>query len=175
MGHIAVRPESESDRQAIREMVTAAFESDTEANLVDNIRGSDRYVPELSLVAQVDGEIAGFIMISIIDLVDGQNVSAIHSVAPVAVTPRHQGRGVGSKLIESAIARAEALGIPLLVVEGSPSYYSRFAFEHALPLGVVFHLPDWAPNEAGQVRRLSHYDQNTRGRVRYPPAFDGIT
>ena len=61
---------------------------------------------------------------------------------------------------------------PLIVLEGSPGYYSRFGFEYAVPLGITIELPDWAPPEAAQVLRRSRYDAGMRGEVEYPPAFN---
>ena len=60
-----------------------------------------------------------------------------------------------------------------IVLQGSPTYYCRFGFEWSVPLGITMELPDWAPREAAQVRRLAAYDPTIRGEVVLPPAFDG--
>jgi hypothetical protein len=57
---------------------------------------------------------------------------------------------------------------PLIVLEGSPGYYSRFGIEYAVPFGITIELPDWAPPEAVQVLRLSRYDAGGARRSRVP-------
>lgn len=168
----AVRPERADDFDEIRRVVAAAFGSDVEAELVDLIRASEHYIPELSLVAELDGEIVGHVMISRAHLVDGSRRHVAHTMAPVAVAPDHQRRGVGSALIRRGIELADEMRLPLILLEGSPKYYPRFGFEHSVQFGIHFDLPEWAPAEAAQVRRLTAYDPDIRGRVEYPPAFD---
>jgi len=61
---IAIRPESAEDHDAIRQLVAAAFGPEGEAELVDRIRTSPEYVAEMALVAEVDGEVVGHVMVS---------------------------------------------------------------------------------------------------------------
>ena len=167
-----VRPERPGDHPAIRRVVSAAFESDFEADLVERIRASDGYIPDLSVVAVAGGEIAGHAMISRVGLVDGAEQWVVHSLAPVAVAPQHQGKGVGGLLVRTLVRLADERGLPLVTVEGDPAYYGRFGFEPAERHGIHMALPEWAPPEAAQVILLSSYDPALTGRVDYPPAFD---
>ena len=167
-----IRTERPSDFDAIRDVVTAAFGSDAEATLVDGIRASEHYMPELSLVAELDGAVVGHVMISRVAIVDGETRHVAHSMAPVAVAPDHQGRGVGGALVRRGIELAAEAGLPMVLLEGSPTYYRRFGFEHSVPHGIHYDLPEWAPAEAAQLVRLSTYDPSVRGKVEYPPAFD---
>lgn len=89
----------------------------------------------------------------------------ITTLSPLAVAPEHQRRGIGSALAAQAIARADALGEPLIVLEGSPTFYRRLGFEHSVPYGIEIELPSWAPPEPAQVLRLRNYDPAIRGRV----------
>ena len=167
-----IRPEHPADATAIRQVVVAAFESEAEGDLVDNIRASENYIPDLSLVAVAAGRIVGHVMISRVHLVDGDRRREVHSLAPVSVAPDAQGKGVGSALVREALGRADAMELPLVLLEGSPGYYGRLGFEHSVQHGIRFDLPDWAPSEAAQVYRLSSYDPSITGKVEYPPAFD---
>jgi putative acetyltransferase len=84
---------------------------------------------------------------------------------------------VGTALIEHALAAADRAGEPLVVLEGSPDYYGARGFEFAGDHGLSLPLPDWAPRAAAQVALLSTYDPDDvtlRGRVVYPPSFDGL-
>jgi putative acetyltransferase len=170
-----IRPERADDTDAIFAVVAAAFGSDAEAHLVTAIRASPEYVADWALVADLDGVIVGHVMVSFAALDDGTERRRIAMLSPLAVRPDLHGRGVGSALVFDAIARVEAAGESLIILEGSPVYYARFGFEHAAPHGIELPLPSWAPSEAGQVVRLSNHTTTWRGRVEYPPAFDGVT
>lgn len=149
---IVVRPERDHDTAAIADVVRAAFNGDAEAELVEGIRASEHFIPELSLVA-VDGErVVGHVMISYVFLEqeqDGDGGSLerrlIPSLSPLAVVPDLHGRGIGSALVRAVTAAADARGEGLVVLEGSPAYYGRFGFEPASAHGLHLEVPDWAP------------------------------
>jgi putative acetyltransferase len=79
---------------------------------VERIRSSPNFVPELSLVAEVDGHIVGHAMISLVGLVANDAQRSIASLSPLAVTPTFQGRGIGSALVREVTARADQRGEP---------------------------------------------------------------
>ena len=174
-----IRPEQPADFGAIRKLVGDAFESTVEAGLVDAIRADACYRPELALVAE-DGtgggaEIVGHVMIDHAELHDeGGAVHRIGMLSPLAVVPARQRRGIGSALVREAVARADACGDTLVVLEGSPRYYPRFGFVDCRTLGITIHLPDWAPPDAGQALPLSSYDPSVRGTLVHPPPFEGL-
>ena len=171
-----IRPEQVADHAAIRQVVRAAFgHHQSVADLVELIRQSPEFVPELSLVARHEGEIVGHVMLSHAELVDEHgDRHRVLTLSPLAVLPALQGRGVGSALVPAGLAAAEAYGERLVVLEGSPRYYPRFGFRDCRTLGVQIDLPDWAPPEAGMAYPLSSYDPAVRGRLVYPPAFAAI-
>ncbi len=150
---LKIRAERPNDRDGIAEVVESAFGSAAEARLVEAIRASGCYIPELSLVAEVEGCVVGHVMISFAVLLDGDTEHRIANLSPFAVAPEHQGRGIGSALVREATSRADALGEPLVVVEGSPRFYGRLGFDYAAPLGIEMTLPSWTPAEAAQVLR----------------------
>ena len=169
-----IRPERPGDFDAIRVLVEAAFGSPVEAKLVDDIRADACYRPELALVAEEGGEIVGHVMVNHCDLRDGDVVHRVGMLSPLAVVPGRQQDGIGSALVREVCAGADAAGDPLVLLEGSPAYYSRFGFVDARRLGITIHLPDWAPPEAGQAITLSSYDPAVRGEAVYPPPFEGL-
>lgn len=175
---IEIRPERPDDHEAIATVVEAAFESVAEAHLVEAIRASDEYVPELALVAVVDGRVCGHVMVSgaALRAADGEE-HAIVMLSPLAVAPDRQRSGVGAALVRAVTARAGELGHPFVVLEGAPAYYGRFGFRRAADFDVVMPLPDWAPPEAAQLLPLDGFDVaalHGGGDVVYPPAFDGV-
>lgn len=174
---VNIRQERDADQTRIRRVVAAAFGSDAEADLVDRIRASLEYVADMALVAEIDGDIVGHVMISGAVVRNDAGEHRVAMLSPLAVDPDHQGRGIGGSLVSAALAIADSLGEPFVLVEGDPGYYSRLGFEPAGDLGLRMPLPDWAPPTAAQICRLSSFDvQDARlgGAVIYPPAFDGL-
>lgn len=105
---VTIRAERPADHDAIAEVVTAAFGSPAEARLVEAIRSSPNFVPELSLVAALDGRIVGHVMISFATLENDGVSRRIANLSPLAVAPEAQGRGIGSALVRAVTAKADA-------------------------------------------------------------------
>lgn len=166
-----IRAEELADYEAIDRSVEAAFGSRQQVDLVEAIRASGAFLPELSLVAEEDGVVVGHVMISLATLMMGAEQVPIHNLSPLAVVPERQGSGIGSALVREVVRRAEELGAAAVILEGDPRYYGRFGFEPAYRYGIEMKLPSWAPPEAGQVLRLRSYDTSLRGRVVYPAPF----
>lgn len=171
----SIRPEQPSDLDQIHDLHRAAFPGPAEAELVDTLRSGATFIPELSLVAVTgDGSILGHVLISRIELdpgIDGAARIPVLALAPIAVLPPHQGRGIGSALMHGVLDRADSLEEPFTMVLGSPPFYQRFGFQPALPLDVTG--PYDAAGDAFQVRPRPGAEI-TPGRVVYPPAFGGV-
>jgi putative acetyltransferase len=171
---VTIRPEQSRDRGAIADVGAVAFGSPKEAWLVEAIRSSVNFVPELSLVAEVLGRVVGYVMVSVVTLQDGATQHRVACLSPLAVASAFQRCGIGSALVREVVARADDRCEPLVVLEGSPAFYGRFGFEHSVPHGIEIILPSWAPPGAAQMLRLRSYDPSIRGCVVYPPAFDTV-
>ena len=140
-----VEPEREPDVDAVRVVVADAFGRDEEADLVERLRRSDAWIAKLALVAR-DGTgpaaaVIGFAALTHMS-VGGRPALAL---APVAVAPACQGRGVGSALVREGVARARALGERLVIVLGDPRYCARFGFVAAASLGIDGPYPNAGP------------------------------
>lgn len=163
-----IRPETADDREAVRRIHEAAFATPAEADLVEALRESGASVPELCLVAAEGAEVVGHICFSRARLgADGPEILAL---APMAVEPGRQRRGIGSELVREALDRAEATEYPLVVVLGHPDYYPRFGFDPASAYGVACPY-DGVPPEAWMAYTLPAYRPGTRGTVAYAEAF----
>jgi putative acetyltransferase len=168
---VIIRAETPADYDDIRRINDEAFGSTIEAKLVAAMRASDRFVPELSLVAVSEGQTVGHVISSYVDLVPGTR--RVLQVGPLAVLPSHQRRGVGTSLMHETIRVAEERGEPLLLIEGSPKYYGRFGFTRADEVGIE-PPPEAHGPQYFMIRPLTAYDPGLRGRAIYPPETFGI-
>ena len=167
---LSIRPEKTADFEAIRNLVANSFLSaehtdGNEHNLIDRIRETDDYIPELSLVAERDGHIVGYVMMSRVYV--GNKVAL--ALAPLAVLPELQGQSIGSQLIKEAHKLASALGYGYSIVLGDPKYYSRFGYVTAFSYGIK--APFDVPNEYYMVCKFSDDVCIPSGIVEYSKAF----
>jgi putative acetyltransferase len=152
------------DREVINGLHLLAFDRPDEAGIVARVRVSEYFIPELSLVAELDGRVVGHALFSYVGL-EGDEPARILALGPLAVHPAYQGRGIGSALIKEGLEVARARGEPLVVVLGHPGYYPRFGFAPSKSYGIE---PYW---EAMMVCPLQDDISRYRGKVVFPPAF----
>ena len=166
-----IRSEQPSDYQGIAETIAQAFEQDNEVRLVQEIRKSDRYIPNLSLVAEVNDVIIGHILFSYIDLVNDVTYKVL-GLAPLAVRSQFQKQGIGSALVREGLTRANVMEESIAIVLGHPQFYPRFGFEPSVGYGIESPFP--VPEDYFMVKPLNSYQDTQRGKVIYPPAFAGV-
>lgn len=164
---LIIRPETPSDMDAIGEVNRAAFGQEAEARLVDRLRYEGHVA--LSLVAMDDdANIVGHILFSRLPIVGEETTTIALALAPMAVAPSLQRRGVGSALVDEGLRRCAELGHRIVIVLGHPEYYPRFGFRAALaePLDAPF------SGEAFMALELTPGAlAGVQGRVEYPPPF----
>ena len=168
-----IRREYPSDRDAVYSLLDAAFadqappgETPYEIELTRQLFASDEYLPKLSLVAEISGEIVGFV-IGTRGWVGG--VDAV-GLGPLAVTPGNQRTGVGSALMHTAIGAADALDVPILALLGSTEYYPRFGFVTSTEVGIESPEAEWGAHF--QIRTLTTHQPNQTGTFRYAAPFN---
>ncbi|MEX0790145.1 MAG: N-acetyltransferase [Actinomycetota bacterium] len=167
---MGIRLETSWDHPEVRRLVTAAFGRRAEAELVDKLRDTDGFIPQLSLVADQSGVVVGHIMFTHITLECDPPVKVL-ALAPVSVYPAFQNKGIGGALIKRGLTLADERGESLVVVLGHPEYYPRFGFVTASTMGIK---PPWPvdPDEAFMAKPLSAYREDMKGTITYPPEFD---
>jgi putative acetyltransferase len=124
-----IRAEKVSDIAAIRRVVTAAFAGVIHSNhkeslLVDELRNSTAL--SVSMVAEYHGQIVGHVAFSPVT-VDG-HLCDWYGLAPLAVLPVYQRRGIGTRLVTAGLESLRVIGAEGCVVLGEPEYYRRFGF-----------------------------------------------
>lgn len=170
---VSIRPERSGDEATIYEINRLAFESEDEPKLVDAVRASDGFIPELSLVAERDDRLVGHALFSRAAIRTETGEIPVLVLGPIAVLPECQNQGIGSQLIEAGLARARELGEKLVVLVGHPWYYPRFGFRPAIPLGIDYPTPIRV--EVFMVLELTPGAlEGIRGTIAFPPPFDEV-
>ena len=149
--NIIIRQETEKDYKLSETVVEKAFKNAEHTDhkehlLVAKLRKSDAFIPELSLVAELDGEIVGHIMLTKLLIENEGSKYDSLALAPVSVVPEHQNKGIGSELISESLKIAKELGFKSVLVLGHDKYYPRFGFKPASTWGIKapFDVPDEA-------------------------------
>jgi putative acetyltransferase len=163
---LVIREAEEGDRNAIRELLDAAFGGDAESRLVERLRADgDRL---LELVATYESELVGELFFSRLKVIgEGEEFDAL-ALAPLAVLPARQRTGIGRALIEHAHPVLRAKGERLSVVLGDPAYYGRFDYDHQRAAGFE------SKYQSAYLQALAWGDAPTSGRLCYPAAFEGL-
>ncbi len=166
-----VREEGAGERPAVLDINRRAFGGGEEATLIEALsRDGD---VTLSLVAEQEGRLVGHILFSPLALtVDGRAVKAL-ALAPMAVLPDMQAKGIGSTLVREALKLAAAGGIEAVIVLGHLGFYPRFGFSH----GSVAHIDSpYAQHEEFMGVELAPGALAGRaGTCRYARAFAALS
>lgn len=137
-----IRPELAADVERISELTSLAFDGrQVEVDMINSIRASTDFVPELSLVAEVDDTLVGHCLLARKTL-RGKAMPPVLQLGPLGVHPSWQRQGIGARLVVEAQRVARERGRePLIVLVGIPEYYPRFGFVPAIAYGVGPDLP----------------------------------
>lgn len=174
---LVLRGEVPADRPALLDLAAAAFaispatglavEGDPEeVDLLRRLFECNEYLPEFSIVAELDGEIVGHV----ISTRGRAGDLDLLGLGPIGVTPRLQRHGIGSALMKETIDRANAAGERGIALLGSPEYYARFGFVPSTSLGVQ--APDPAWGELFQLLPLALWQGGADGTFQYAAPFD---
>lgn len=167
---MVIRQETSRDQQAVYDLVktafaTAAHTDGNEHELVNALRRSEAFIPELSLVAEVGGKLVGHVLFTKAHVGD----AVVLALAPLSVLPQYQRQGVGTALVREGHRLAQVLGYGWSIVLGSPAYYPRLGYSPADTFDI--RSPFDVPRENYMARKLSENAPKLRGVVRYAKEF----
>ncbi|MHB1490071.1 MAG: GNAT family N-acetyltransferase [Cellulomonas sp.] len=139
---ILLRREEERDHRSVEVMTREAFWGQSgprcdEHLLVHRLRAADCVVPELEVVAELDGTVVGHVIWSRATLVGDGLTHPVLTFGPLTVDPSHQGHGIGAALMRHTLVEAARLGHRSVVVYGHPDYYPRFGFRRGAEVGIT--------------------------------------
>lgn len=173
--NIQIREERPEDHKVVFELIKLAFETEElsdhrEQFLVERLRLSEAFIPELSLVYEQDGVVVGYILLTKLKIVNATDTYESLALAPVAVLPAYQGKGIGGALITEAHKRAKVLGYTSVVLLGHADYYPKFGYKQTKHYNIS--LPFDVPDENCMACELIPDGlKGINGIVEYPQAF----
>jgi putative acetyltransferase len=165
-----IRAEEPNDRDAVHVVHTSAFETPAEANLVDALRKQAH--PTVCLVAADDNTVVGHILFSPVSLSRHPGLTMM-GLAPMAVVPNHQRKGIGSALVRAGLEQCKKLGCGAVVVLGHPEYYPRFGFlpSTQFRIGCEYDVPE----DVFTVLELQPgFLHGASGIIKYHAAFSNL-
>jgi putative acetyltransferase len=163
---VSIRPERDGDEAGVDRVIRRAFaghpHSDgREADILARLRACHDIDAALVAVTRF-GRIVGQIAFTPVTI--GGRECDWCGLGPLSVVPRHQRRGIGTRLVEEGLAGLRRLGMAGCVVLGDPGFYGRFGF-HCDP-----HLT-YADAPPEYFQRLVLHGDEPQGEVRYAEAF----
>ena len=167
---ILIRPETEQDHEALRQVNRLAFGQQEEVRLVDALRAGG--FVRLSLVAENNGQVVGHILFSELTIITQSGTVMALALAPMALLPDFQKKGIGSALVRRGLEICREQGQRIVVVLGHPNFYPRFGFSAKLAERL----------ESPYGGRLSHMAaelipgalDGVMGKVVYSPPFNDL-
>ena len=167
---LEIREENKKDFDEVYNVIKTAFKTaehsdGNEQDLVVDLRKSDNFIPELSLVAIQDNKIVGYILFTQIEIGENKEIA----LAPLAVLPEYQKQGIGGKLINKGHDIAKKMGYHYSVVLGSDKYYTKFGYIQATNYEIT--APFEVPSKNFMAIKLNNTSKEIKGKVKYAKEF----
>lgn len=166
-----IRTERKEDYQSIQNVNDLAFGQKNEGKLIGKLRMTKSFISELSLVAESENKIVGHILFYPVHIRSEEDSHISLALAPMAVHPDYQRKGIGSRLILEGLSSAKGLGYDSVIVLGHPEFYAMFGFQPASAWNIKapFDVPG---NAFLAVELIDSSLKNVSGTVEYPEEFN---
>jgi len=174
--NIIIRKENTFDHNWVVELTEKAFETleisdHNEGKLVDKLRKAPTFIEELSLVAELNGQVVCHILFTPIVIDNGQQQFQSLVLAPVSVLPEFQKMGIGGQLILAGHQKAVELGFQSVILIGHPEYYPRFGYKPASSWEIKTHYELPSDDVFMAVELTEGALSKVSGMVIFPPEF----
>jgi predicted N-acetyltransferase YhbS len=130
---LIIRQETISDYDEVYQLVKISFESNeatdgTVPDYLSELRAKEVYIPELSLVAEKDGQIVGQITLYKTDITTSEGKHTELLLSPISVHPNFFRQGIARAMTEDAMSRARNMGFGAVFLCGNPDFYRKLGF-----------------------------------------------
>ena len=169
---VTVRPVAAQDYAEIERLLQVAFGGPGEAELVVLLRKNGDMILELAAVR--DAQIVGCIAFSRAWIEADAERVPVACLAPVAVDPTCQSKGIGAELVRRGLAMLARMQETVVFVLGEPAYYSRFGFVSKVALNYPSPFSK-AAGDAHMIRQSVDRQPIAPGRLVYSVAFDAVS
>ncbi len=168
---LKIRSETPGDYSSISRINSQAFGRQNEADLVQALRTLAEFDPNLSLLAEIESQLVGHILLFPVHIRMQESKHLTVSLGPVAVLPEFQRQAIGTRLIEKGHEKAHKLGFDSVVLLGHPDYYPRFGYLPASNWGLT---NPWNITGAAfmAIELVKGSLKGKPGLIEYPAAFD---
>jgi len=166
---VSIRETTNDDLAEILQVEKLAFGEDEEANIVSDLLSDKTAAPTLSLLAYSGSKPVGHVLFSRVYFDDPEDQTLMHILAPLAVIPEYQGKGIGGKLIKKGLEILKARGTELVFVLGHEKYYPKYGFiPNAGKFGLLPPYPIAEENlNAWMYQLLDEEDHSgTKGKIK---------
>jgi len=168
---VIITSESPEDFDSITKIHNLAFKQPNEGKMVIELRKNPLFISKLSIVAKYNEIVVGHVLFFPIKIRSKSKISTSLSLAPMAVHPDFQNKGIGGKMVKEGFKIAKNLGFNSVIVVGHPNYYPRFGFKPASKWGIT--LPFDVPDKAFLAVELQKDGlKNCSGVVEYPSEYE---
>lgn len=168
---LIIREENKIDIQFISELINHCFINEDEKTLVDLLRKRENFTQQLSIVAEDDRKIVGYLLLNPIELKTEKYLIRTVWLEPLCINPLMRRKGIGTKLVTYGITIAKKLGFESIFVTGDLAFYSRFGFCKGEKYGIkpsISIRPD-----AFLVLELKEKSLPNKGQLIYPEEIFG--
>jgi putative acetyltransferase len=166
---MTIREETDVDYPQIVALLRAAFGGEYEVHLIEKLHAARLVI--VSLVAIEEGSVVGHILFSELSVeIDARRVKTA-ALAPLAVQPDRQRRGIGFKLVKARLQTLRHRGYEAAIVLGHPDYYPRFGFSPSLTASLVAPFRGEAFMVLELIELIARSLSGTMGSVKYPKEF----
>lgn len=173
--NLIIRQENNEDYKIVYKLIKNAFNEaehtdGDEHNLVERLRKSKNYIPQLSLVASINDKIVGHILLTKLFIENNDKKYESLALAPLSVLPEYQRMGIGSKLVKKSLSLAKELGYNSVFVLGNENYYPKFGFRESLHFDI--NTPFEVPSKNFMALELEKNSlKNIDGNIIYAKEF----